>query len=345
VHAAGYLDKPSLYKTMSNGDGVGGRLDEVNSVQSWTPRVYSPALAFAESRTSGAQIIGLDPLREAQTTTLPLKVSEGRFLPETPADEVVLGSGLAKILHVDVGDEVALITQAADGSTATGLFTIVGLMGKEGDSQERMTCYMPLPAAQQYLALEGRVHELVVVVSCQSEARSTAASIREALADPGLEVEPWQVVEREFYEAMQVDLKGNWVSLGIIMFIVVVGVLNTVLMTVFERTREFALLRAVGTRPWYVFRLIVLETAYLALISVVIGSALGYLGNAILSKWGIPVPEVEYGGVVWDRLLSSTHWRTIAIPAAVTLGSAIVVSMLPALRAVRMSPIEGLRHH
>jgi ABC-type lipoprotein release transport system permease subunit len=251
---------------------------------------------------------------------------------------------LATALHIGLGDEVALIAQAADGSPASGLFSVVGLVGTEGDQTERMNCYLHLETAQEYLALEGRVHELVVVLTGQSKARSGAEAIREALGDPGLEVHPWQAIEKQFYDAMQADLKGNWVSLGVIMLLVAIGVLNTVLMTVLERTREFALLRAMGTRPWTVFRLILLETAYLAVFSVVMGAGLGYLGNLILSKHGIPI-NIEYGGVVWDQMLGSTAFHTIWVPAAVTFGTAIVVSLPPALRAVRMELVQGLRHH
>ena len=343
IHKRGYLDRPSLYKTLEQVEQIGVQLAAVGEVQAWAPRVYSPVLAFRGSKTTGGQLVGVDPLREVGTTRLAGKVGRGRFIGAAPVLEVVVGEGLAEILGARLGDEIALIAQGADGSVANDVFAIVGLV--QDGVQGRMNCYMHLETAQEFLALQGRVHEVAVVLEDQVRARQVAGRLQAALGED-FAVDPWQVVEKAFYEAMRADVEGMWVSLLVIMVIVAIGVLNTVLMTILERTREFGVLRALGTRPSDVFKLVVLETACLAGLSAVVGAALGLLCNYLLSLHGIPLPEpITYGGVTFDRMIGKASVQSVWLPALVTWGTAVVVSLIPALRAARLRPVEAMRMH
>ncbi len=346
VHKTDYLDKPSLYKTLETPDRLGERIGSLPDVEAWAPRVLSGALAAAGKKTTGAQIVGIAPSLEALTTRLKRKVSAGRFLSDEPAGEVMLGHGLADVLKVGVGDEVVLIGQAADGSIANDLYRVVGIVGGRADLRERVSCYMHLETAQEFLALEGRVHELAVVLADQSRSVSAAGKIRDALADSSLDVAPWQVIEAAFYQAMRADVKGMWISLGIIMVIVGIGVLNTVLMTILERTREFGVLRALGTRPGDVFGLIVLETAYLSILSILLGGAVSLVGNYLLATYGITYPTpIEYGGFMFQRMVGKVSFQVFWIPAAITFGTAVVVSVFPALRAAKVTPVKAMRSY
>ena len=344
IHKKGYLEGPSLYNTLRDGEALGARIAALPAVESWTPRVYSPVLVFLGQKTAGARLVGVHPLREGRTSRLKEKVREGRFVAAEPAREVVIGEGLAQILRAQPGDEIALIAQGADGSFANDLFEVVGLMGEGAGADARTGCYVHIRAAQDFLALDRRLHEIAVVLEDQAQAREAAARLAAALDDRTLEVAPWQVVERGFYQAMQADVKGMWVSFLIIMLIVAVGVLNTVLMAILERTRELGVLRALGTRPLKIFQLVVLETAFLAVLSVAAGAVLSLACNYLLSIYGIPMPApVDYGGMEFSRIWSSISPGTLWIPAAVTLGTAVGVSALPALRAARIAPVEALR--
>jgi len=344
VHKDGYLDRRSLYKTISNYKALGSEIETVPGVEAWAPRVYSPALAFIGAKTTGVRIIGIDPEREVRTTRLREKVKKGRFISSTPRKEVVIGSGLARILNADIGDELVLISQGADGSIANDLFSVVGFSGSVRDTSERMNCYMHIKTAQDFLVLGDRIHEIAVVIADQGRSREIAGLIRTRLDDPSLDVEPWQVVERQFYQAMQADVKGTRISLLIIMIIVAVGVLNTVLMTILERTHEFGLLRALGTRPVRVFLLIIIETGVLSVFGIILGGVLGVLGNYLLSIYGISYPSpIEYGGIVFEKMVGMVTLKSIVLPAVVTLFTAVAVSVFPAIRAARVEPVKAMR--
>ncbi|MCH8856831.1 MAG: ABC transporter permease, partial [Proteobacteria bacterium] len=299
VHRSGYLDRPSIYKTITDPQALGAALAEYPGVAAWAPRLYSPALAFRGKKTTGAQLVGVDPEREGITTRLPAKISQGRFLTREPEYGVLLASGLARILQAEIGDEIVLIAQGADGSIANDLFRVVGILGASGQVRQGMRCYLHIEAAREFLVLPDRAHEVALLLDEPRDSRTIAADLTTALGRPDLDIDPWEVVEHQFYQAMRADVQGMWITLVIVMIIVAVGILNTVLMTILERTREFGVLRALGTRPRDVFALVVLETSFLALLSLVPGVLLGAGCNHLLAVYGIQLPSpVEYGGVV-----------------------------------------------
>ena len=178
IHKRGYLDKPSLYNTLKHPDAQGLKIQNLPHVQAWAPRVYSPALAFIGKKTTGVRIIGVHPQREGAMTRLKRKLRKGRFISNGPIEEVIIGGGLVEILKADLGDEIALIAQAADGSVANELFKVVGVVSDGGDAYERMNCYMHIQRAQEFLVLPNRVHELAVVLTDQSKAEGVAKVIQ-----------------------------------------------------------------------------------------------------------------------------------------------------------------------
>jgi ABC-type lipoprotein release transport system permease subunit len=344
IHRRGYLEKPSIYKTLEAADSIGIRVEPVANVQSWTPRVYTPALAFVGEKTTGVQVMGVHPEREGRTTRLAYRIDRGRFLSDKPLKEIIISDGLARILRVDLGGEVALIAQGVDGSVANELFTVVGITDSGESSYGSSACYMHINTAQEFLSMGERIHEIAVVLEDHAKTLKTVGYLRDTLKDPLLDVEPWQVVESQFYRAMQADIKGNWYSLMVFTIIVAIGVLNTVLMVILERTREFGVLRALGTRPFQIFQLIVIETASLAVLSIIPGVLIGILANWILSVKGITLSTpLEWGGFYFDTITAKITLRSVVIPAVVIFGTAVLVSILPAIRAARVIPVKALR--
>ena len=344
IHRQGYLERPSLYNALTNLEELDKVIMAHQEVMVWGPRVYAPALAAAAEKTTGVEVIGVQLDREVQLTQLNKRVRQGRFLQLGMQNEVLLGQGVALILGVGLGDEIVLIGQGADGSIANDLFTIVGIVGQEGDLRSRVKCYVALEVAQEFLALPIGVHEIAIVLNEQQQAVELAKKLASILVNDGLAVTPWQEIEKEFFAAMQADIKGLWLSLGIIILIVGIGVLNTVLMTILERTREFGVLRALGTRPHHMMGMIILETIWLTLISLVPAVLLSLLGNFYLSLYGIPLPNaIEFSGVSVSTIRSSIAPHTVWIPVLVVLVTALLASVVPAWYATQITPVKALR--
>ncbi|PIU19629.1 MAG: ABC transporter permease [Elusimicrobia bacterium CG08_land_8_20_14_0_20_59_10] len=343
VHAAGYLEKPSLYRAISDPVRAGRALDGLKEVKAWAPRVYAPSLAFAGSKTVGAQVMGLDPARERRAMRLESQLAEGVFVADEPSSGVVISARLASALKIKTGDEFSLIGQGADGSIANDNFRVAGILSATESAFEAPWCLMHIDKAREFMALGGRAHEIALVFTDYREARADAALAAAALADPSLDVQPWQVTEKEFYQAMLLDKKGGDITNLIIMAIVAVGVLNTLLMAVLERTREYGVLKALGTRPVFIFTLIMTEVLLLALLSSAAGALASFGLNYYLAAVGIPIPDpIRYGGVKFTRLLSAVTARTFTQPALTVLLSALAVGIFPAIKAARVIPVKAL---
>ena len=346
VHREGYLDKPSIYKTINNVSAVGEAIQRTAGVEAWTPRVYGAGLGSVGEKSTVVQVIGVDVVRETQATRFDNKLIEGNTLAAIASHEAVIGKGLAKILSAKIGSEIVIFSQGADGSIANDLYKIVGIAESGDDITDRVACYLHIKDAQELFVLDGRVHEIVVIVSNINRVAKITSTIEASLNDATLDVAPWQEVAKSFYRAMRTDQQGDAISRLVIMLIVAIGVLNTVLMSVLERTREYGVLKAVGTKPGQIFWLVVSEVVIIALGSICVGALLGVLVNYLLSIYGITYPEaISYGGMKFKTLYAEVNIRSLYIPAITVMLSATVVSLFPAIKAARIMPAKAMRTH
>lgn len=354
IHSEDYLERPSLYKRIRNVDEVLKTVRAVPGIQAAAPRVFAPSLAFASDKTSMGSVIGIDPVAEANATSIAQKKREGPFLSADPGgnrspdgyDLVMIGKSVARNLRLEIGDELVLIGQGIDGSIANDIYIVSAIIGTK-DGSERMNIYMTLDAARRYLYMGPSAHEIALITESPDDAVRVAARLNAVLGDDTrnnrkLVASPWQEVEVTFYNAMKADKESNLVTSGVIMAMVAIGVLNAVLMSVLERTREYGLLRAVGTRPRQVFSMIVVETMMLGVLSCLVGFAVSIPILNLLVDPGIPIPPVEMGGMYMDAMVAEISPTVFAFPLALVLVTSFLVSLWPAARSARLTPVAAL---
>jgi putative ABC transport system permease protein len=345
IHAGDYLDHPSIYKTIDDYPRLEGILAAQPDVEADAPRLYAGTLVSRGDKTAGGRIIGIDPAREERTTSFARKVAVGSGLPPRAAHRLLLGRGLARQLGASPGDRIVLLSQAADGSIANDEYTLAGLVDSGDEVADRFSVYLHLRDAQELLVLPGRIHEVVVTVRSLDRVRPVARRLQE-LVGRGLDVSPWQVFASSFYRAMRADQGGMYISLLVIIVVVAVGALNTVLMSVLERRREYGLLKALGTRPRQIVWVVLAETNLMGLAAVALGAAAGFLVNLYLARHGIHLSEpITYGGMKITRMATVMNLRMYVIPAVTILVSSTLVGFFPALRASRTDPARSLRMH
>lgn len=346
IHHREYLDNPSLYRNIEDPGAVGRVLDTTKGVAQWTPRVFSAGLVAAEEKSAGAQLVGIDPERENLTTGFNKKIITGAGFSSPDAKEAVLGKGLAHLLHVRVDQDVVVVTQGADGSIANERYRVSGIMDSGNEISDRTTFYLPINEARDLLVLGKNVHEIAIVARRLKDVDRLTNTLRQRIRNPRLQVAPWQEFARSFYKAMKADQEGMWIMLVIIVLVVAVGILNTVLMSVLERQREYGVLRAVGTRPGQIIRLVLGEVIILALFCIVAGSIVALLINHLLSINGMKLMEsFSYGGMSFDTFKTEVNLRSFIIPAITVLMSATLVSIFPAIKAARTHPARSMRIH
>jgi putative ABC transport system permease protein len=342
--AEGYVDTPKLNRTLADADAARAALAGHVDVVAVTPRVEAGGLFALGNRTVGGMLVGVDAAGEGAVTSVPSNLGKGDWLPaEVGPDDplpVVVDAGLLQQLRGGLGAEISYVSQAADGSMAAELFVVVGVTKLTGLGAA--TAYVRIEDARTTLALGDRTHRLVGRVD---SLRHVDDVVDEVAAPPGDVVVGWETLVPNLARSIESDKAGGWIYLGIVMVVVLLGVANTMLMSVFERKHEFGVLMALGTRPRQIVLVTLAEAFWLSLGAVAVGGALGHLGNLLVGREGIPLGDaaMEYGGVVIDRMIAvNTAWGTVGVPAVV-LVCGVLASALPAWRASRLNPTEALR--
>jgi len=347
VHKDDYAKRPKIHKTIENPAVVETTLKNHEDVTGWAPRVYSSALAYGGNKTSIAQIFGIDPKLEPTVTRILQKVSAGQYFSAQPNADgyfpAMIGRGLANSLRLDVGDEIVLISSGADGSIANDIFIITAIIGNT-TSFDRLGVFLPLTVAQEFLSIGGEVHEFALLARNKHDNEQLAVELQSLM--PSLNVSPWQQIEATFYRTMQSDKQGNYFTMALIVFIVFIGVLNTVLMSVLERTKEFGVLKSIGCRPSELVKLIFIETVMLASISISVGLALILPVIVWFTEVGIKLDiSVDMGGVVFDTMKGDLSAYVVFMPMGFMLLTAALISLPPGLRAARILPRVALGSH
>jgi ABC-type lipoprotein release transport system permease subunit len=369
IHRQGYLDEPTLYKTIDNLERVSRELNATPHIDSWAPRIFSAGLASVGEKSAGVRVIGINPRREEKTTGFSRKIIEGsgfeqgaqgrdgttrdvrdqvgRDRESAPAGQpaaAVIGKELARILDADLGDSIVIVSQAADGSIANERYTITGLVDTGDPGLNRSALYIPLEEARELFVLYEQVHEVAITVSSLAQVEETVTSLQSRLADTELHVAGWKEFAHEFYVAMQTDKGGMYVMLLVVVIVVAITVLNTILMSVLERQKEYGVLKAVGTRPAQIVKMVVLETLLLTLVCIVIGSVLGFFLNLYFAQHGLELSEpIVWGGVRLQYMKGEINFKSFFIPTLTVLITAGFVCFFPALRAARTEPAKTMR--
>ncbi len=348
VHRKGYLDRPDISHTIRDPSAVVAILEADPEVIAFTPRILGPALAYAHDKSVPVQVSGIDLRTETTVTNLAEKIDGGSLsaieTDESGVFDVMIGAVIAKNLRLKLSDDVILISQGADGSIANDRYRVAAIIGSE-DGSDRLTVYMPIRAAREFFVMPGQVHEFVLRLKRFQQAPRVAANLNHRFGKNGvLEAQTWQRVEEDFYRAMQTDRAGNIVTYSIVIFMVAIGVLNVVLMSILERTREFGVLKAIGTKPNTILGMIVLETVLLSLMSIAVGFVIAIPVNYWFEVHGIVMdPPFDIGGISYDRISGELSIATLLEPAFVIVGVAIAVSLFPGLRAAHVRVVDALR--
>jgi len=341
VHAPDYLDDPSLYKTIDDTTSVVRALQATAGVRGWAPRIYASGLLSAGAASAGASIRGVSPAAETEYLALDGQLVEGSMLESD--GQMLLGNVLARRLDASVGDSVVILSGAADGSIANDRYVVAGLVESGDPTADRSTCYLTLAGAATLFRLEGRVHEVAVICTSLDMTRPVAESLSRRL--PDLDVLPWQEFAEEFYRAMKADMQGLWISIFIVVLVASASVLNTVLMSVLERRREYGVLRAIGTSPRTIVSMIMLEALIQAAVAIAAGLVVSTIALDVLSSHGLSFSEpLTYGGVQFAEMRAQITPRSLWLPALVVAATALLVSIPPALKAARISPARAMRN-
>lgn len=351
VQRDGYQANPSLAKSLRYPGSIRPILLQEPKVTAFAPRIVADGLVSFRDHSNGAMILGIEPSSEHSVSRFQKRVVEGRFFSPGSPDEVVIGSTLLGNLQAAVGDTLVILAQGFDGVLGNLLFRVTGAIRMGVSEFDGATVLMDLSAAQELLAMNERVSIVALAVKDLDGLEEIRDRLAAGFNEEGLtgaSVLTWEEVMPDLSQAMAFDETGDWIFLVILIIIVTFGILNTVLMSVTERFREFGVTLAVGMQSGRLVILVVLESLFLTLIGIALGATLGQIlntyiaNNPIMFTGDYQAMYEQYGFL--PQLVSSNAFEIVATVALVILGVSLLAILYPIYRVARLEPLKGIRH-
>ena len=348
VHAPGYNDKPGRKPLLplDDPDAIVQAGESHPDVVVASKRIVTGGLVTNREGAFAVSIVGVETDKEGKITPVSENISSGRYLLPDDGDVIVIGQGLASAMEIAVGDRITMVGNSTHEQSRQRTMTVVGIYDVGVPSVEKTTIYVSLAEAQNLFNLDGQVTEVVISLKQIGLEPGVITTINKSA--PGYEVESWETAIPDLKKTM--DMKtGVMGYFGVFMLgIAAIGILNLLMMAVFERTREIGIIGALGLKPREITFLFLLEGILIGVMGAVFGGVLGTLVNGILGIYGLNYSQfadlTEYtaliSGSIYPQLVPLKvlqHGFTVAIIAA-------LAALYPAMTASRREPAEALHY-
>jgi ABC-type lipoprotein release transport system permease subunit len=349
VHAIGCRDKANRLPMLplADADAVVQAARAQPQVIAAARRINTAGIVIHRGNSLPVAITAIEPAIEAPISLQAEKVSQGRFLLPDDGDAIFIGQGLADRLEVAVGENVTLLGRSKNESMRQHTFTVVGIYDLNMPEFEKGTVFIPLADAQTLYNLRGQATEAAIFLKQIGAEGEVLASLKAQL--PGCEVDSWQTLKGDLRETL--DTKFAFTSFFgiVVIFIASIGILNLMLMAVFERTREMGVLAALGLKGRQIMGLFLLEGSLIGVVGAVIGCGLGVALIALVGSVGLDFSKFASGLGDLGALMGSKLYPSITLAALVSRAVLVVVitaiaSIYPAWQASRKEPAQALHH-
>jgi putative ABC transport system permease protein len=349
VQAEKYQEKKSIRFVIPDPRAIAAIVDQIPEVAAYTFRGQAFALISSKDRTYGVVVTGIDPQKEATVSRIKKLVQAGNYLTADDVNQALVGNLLAKNLRVSIGDELTLLGQGRDGSIGATVLQVKGIFRSGIDEFDRSAMQIPLSTFQDIFSMEGAVHEVVVIGKSLSDVSRIKAQLKAALAvlnnGKALKILDWQELMPGLRQAIEMDLVSGLIFYGLLIIVVAFSILNTFLMAIFERTKEFGVMMAVGTTPRRLTKILLIESMSMTLIGIITGICIGigityYFqihgidfsgGSELLSQFGIS-----------GRMYPKLSLLSVSIGPFMVLFFTLFAALYPALKVRRLRPVEAM---
>ncbi len=348
VHHMGYREDPVIENSIDNPAAVESALEKTLPRDAkWSARVRVDAIASNARNSAGVTLVGIDPGREAGISFIGQAVTEGEYLKPDDDNGIVIGRSLADTFETKLGYKLVLMSQDKNGDIASRAFRITGIFKAEMEATEKQFVFVTMGAAQKMLKLGSGISEVSILLADQQDADRVAANLQKELPAANYDVKTWREL-LPFVTAI-LEMYDWFIYLWFLVIFIAMGfgIVNTILMAVFERIREFGLLKALGMKPHWIVKEVLAEAFFLLILGMAAGNALGFLNVCVLADTGLDLSAfaegVEYAGmsrVIYPVVLI----RDVVAANLVVFVLGLLVSAYPAVKAARFTPVRAMAH-
>lgn len=349
IQAEGYKEKKSMRFVISSPNKIAETVEKIEEIKSYSFRANAFSLVSSENRARGVLVTGIDPEGEAEISTIAGLIREGEYLAPDDRDKVLIGRLLARNLKVGINDELTILGQGKDGSIAAGIVTVKGIFSSGIDDFDRSTIQVPLKYFNDLFYMDGAVHEIVCTADSLFDVNKIKRLLKANLGEKKqrkIVVLDWKELLPGLVQGIQLDLASAVIFYFILVLVVAFSILNTFLMAILERTKEFGVMLALGVKPERLLKLVLMESSFLTLTGVVTGGAVGCFITLWSQTHGIDLTEAsqilkEYGmsGIVYPKL---SIISALAGPLLVFIIT-ICAALYPAFKVKKLVPVDAIR--
>ncbi|MBW2599905.1 MAG: ABC transporter permease, partial [Deltaproteobacteria bacterium] len=296
VHHKGFRKDPVIENSMDKPEVVEAALSKILPQDArWTTRVRVDAVVSNARHSGGVTLVGIDPEREAGISFIGQAVTEGAYLKADDEYGIIVGKAMVDKFETKLGRKLVMMSQDTKGDIASRAFRITGIFRAELETTEKQFVFVTIGAARKMLKLGNETSEVSILLADYKEADVVADGLKGVLPSDTYDVQTW----RELLPLVTAVLKMyDWfIYLWFLIIFIAMGfgIVNTLLMAVFERIREFGLFKALGMKPWWIVKEVLTESLFLLILGMVAGNALGLLSVFTLADTGIDLSALSEG--------------------------------------------------
>ena len=345
IHANGYLNDKSLYKDLKNTEKIKS-IAKKNNI-GLVERSYGFGLISSGTKSAGTQFWGVNPESELMHFDFAKHINQGTFLNSSSSNKIVLGNKLALSLAAEVGTELVVFVQGADGSLGNDLFYVSGILKNVAENIDRSAAIILENDFNILFSSNNMIHEIALNSKGNFEAEELQNLMSAEIKD--VEIDTWKQLMPTIAlmtEKMSVFMR----TLFSLIFTIAagLGVMNTMIMSTYDRMKEFGIIRAIGATPWTIIKQVSLEAIILTFIASIIGTIVGLSAALYFQKYGFDVSgqgNFSFGGVVMDPIWkASVSLGIILLPIGLMMLTSILSSLYPASIAARIKPVEAIHY-
>jgi len=347
VQKEGYLDEPKMRSSINNIQSLAQSLREKTQVTSIAARANGFALVSSNKRSYGTLIAGVEPKYEKMVSIIPDTIREGTYLSSDSAHEVIIGKSLASNMQIKLGDELTFMGSGRDGSIAATILPVTGIYESGSKELDRNLLQMPLKTFQETFAMGSHGHAIVFYHDDVKQDLVFKQQIKQALSShKELVTLSWDQVQPGLKQMIELDYSSGWFMYVVLIAIITFSILNTFLMSVLERTREFGIMLALGYKPFNIGKLVMLEAFILTLFALSIGTLIGLLINLYFAAYGLTFDGMEEIAQMYNMpstLYPQISFESTLIGPLVIFVFTLISALYPAMKIRKLQPVEAMR--
>ncbi len=345
IHADGFRDTLEVEKTVNNLQRVVDGLKNEKRIKNFSLRTQSFAMLTSAANVTSIMLYGIDPVHEKDISEIDEAIKEGTYPGDSDMQQILIGSKTAATLEAGIGDRlVVTVAQAGTGDLSQEMFRVSGIFHFGIQEMDGAMVFIDLKKSQEILGLGQDVHEIALRFHDLKDAGDRSLNFWKKYSQNGNEAIGWKDIMPQMEALLKMSDLSKAITAIIIFSIVGLTIMNTLFMSLYERMFEFGVLRAIGTRPLRMALMILLEGGSLAVISIIIGNAIGFFFSYLFSVYGIDYRGIEFAGTTINELIYPVmNTRQYLLNPLYVFLFTLIAAIYPAYYTARLTPAKAMK--